>query len=207
MQQFQISDCEECNIFLFDSCACVYIDECKYCNIFIGACESSIFIRDCEFLTVVCTTQQFRLRDCISCSFAIFCESQPIIESSYDISICNYPEFAYEELSQQMSEAKTNPWNNNWFDVYDFTPKKFNRLNFRLQDLEQDVWRGFLEKLREKMREIKLRECPSIVPRVMGKQQSSLEEVGVLVVFPVVSSAKNGGIEFIQTREHRLLLE
>lgn len=38
MQQFQISDCEECNIFLFDSAACVYIDECKYCNIFIGAC-------------------------------------------------------------------------------------------------------------------------------------------------------------------------
>lgn len=38
MQQYQISDCEECNIFLFDSAACVYIDECKFCNIFIGAC-------------------------------------------------------------------------------------------------------------------------------------------------------------------------
>ena len=31
-----------------------------------------------------------------------------------------------------MREAKTNPWNNNWFDIYDFTPKKFNKVNHRL---------------------------------------------------------------------------
>lgn len=91
MQQFQISDCEECDIYLFDSCACVYIDECKFCNIYIGACESSIFVRDSHHLTVIGTTQQFRVRDCLDCHFFIFCESQPVIESSYSIVFSCYP--------------------------------------------------------------------------------------------------------------------
>jgi len=34
-----------------------------------------------------------------------------------------------------MGETKTSPWNNNWFDVYDFTPKKFNRENHVLAEL------------------------------------------------------------------------
>ena len=34
-----------------------------------------------------------------------------------------------------MQEIKTNPWNNNWFDVYDYTPHKFNTQNFRLASL------------------------------------------------------------------------
>lgn len=130
MQQFQISDCEECFIFLFDAAACVYIDECKYCTVVIGSCESSVFVRDCTHTKVICATQQFRVRDCTNCHFAIFCESQPIIESSYEITISNFPLFGYGEMFSQMQAAKINPWNNNWFDVYDFTPKKFNKVNF-----------------------------------------------------------------------------
>jgi protein XRP2 len=149
MQQFQISDCEECNIFLFDAAACVYVDECKYCNIFIGACESSVFIRDCRFLNVVCATQQFRVRDCVDCSFSIFCESQPIIESSRDIAFSCFPEFAYEGLEEQMKQAKTSPWNNNWFDVYDFTPNKFSQVNYRLKPIEKALWERFLLDLRK----------------------------------------------------------
>jgi len=38
-----------------------------------------------------------------------------------------------------MDETKTNPWNNNWFDVYDFTPKKFSKINFRLENQFQTV--------------------------------------------------------------------
>ncbi len=148
MQQFQISYCEECDIFLFDSAACVYVDECQYCNIFIGASESSIFIRDCKFLTVVCATQQFRVRDCTECHFSIFCESQPIIESSFGISISCFPNFSYEGLDKQMKEAKINPWNNNWFDVYDFTPNKFKRVNFTLKPLKEETEKIFLNKLR-----------------------------------------------------------
>ena len=85
MQQFQISDCEECKIYLFDSSACVYIDDCKYCYIFIGPCEASTFIRNCEYMHIVCMTQQFRMRDCNNCTVNLWCESQPIIESSFGI--------------------------------------------------------------------------------------------------------------------------
>ena len=38
-------------------------------------------------------------------------------------------------MTGQMSEAKINGWNNNWFDVYDFTPHKFGGLNYRLGNM------------------------------------------------------------------------
>lgn len=47
-----------------------------------------------------------------------------------------------------MKEAKTTPWNNNWFDIYDFTPNKFNRLNFQLKNMEEKQWQTLLSKLR-----------------------------------------------------------
>ena len=85
----------------------------------------------------MCTTQQFRVRDCIDCYFGLCCESQPIIESSHHITIGNFPLFGYRELFGQMEQAKTNPWNNNWYDVYDFTPNKFKMKNYRLGSMEE----------------------------------------------------------------------
>lgn len=37
-QQFQMSDCESTDLFIFDASACVYVDRCKHCYIFIGPC-------------------------------------------------------------------------------------------------------------------------------------------------------------------------
>ncbi len=37
-----------------------------------------------------------------------------------------------------MKEAKLNEWNNNWFDIYDFTPSKFNKNNYRLSSYEKE---------------------------------------------------------------------
>ena len=39
---------------------------------------------------------------------------------------------AYPQMIQHMEQAKTHPWNNNWFDVYDFTPDKFKTQNYQL---------------------------------------------------------------------------
>lgn len=39
-----------------------------------------------------------------------------------------------------MQAAKINPWNNNWFDVYDFTPHKFKKVNFELRPLNEADW-------------------------------------------------------------------
>lgn len=102
-----------------------------------------------------------------------------------------------------MKEAKTNPWNNNWFDIYDFTPKKFNKVNYRLS-LNQEPWNPFLQKMMDKMKEIGLKVCRSIMPRVMGKQEATLDEVSVLVAYPSPSPSINNSIPVIQSREHRL---
>lgn len=45
--------------------------------------------------------------------------------------------FGYRELLSQMEQARTNPWNNNWYDVYDFTPNKFKMKNYRLGEMEE----------------------------------------------------------------------
>lgn len=37
MEQFQISNCEECDIWLFDCTAGVYVDACRFCRVFIAA--------------------------------------------------------------------------------------------------------------------------------------------------------------------------
>lgn len=29
-------------------------------------------------------------------------------------------------MEQHMAQARITPWNNNWFDIFDFTPNKFN---------------------------------------------------------------------------------
>ena len=136
-QQFQISDCEECEIFLFDANAGVYIDDCKYCKIFVGPSESSIFVRNCQGLTIIGITKQFRVRDCINCSFILWCESQPIIESSQDLSFMCFPEFGYADLTRQFRMANLSSiWDNNWFDVYDFTPRKFSNTYYNHRCLE-----------------------------------------------------------------------
>lgn len=53
-----------------------------------------------------------------------------------------------------MQETKTNPWNNNWFDVYDFTPRKFGTINFKLTDKPGKEWPQFKSKLLGKMKDL-----------------------------------------------------
>jgi len=40
-----------------------------------------------------------------------------------------------------MIQAKINPWSNNWFDVYDFTPNKFGRVNYSFKEMPASIWK------------------------------------------------------------------
>lgn len=207
MQQFQISDCEQCSIFLFDAAACVYVDQCKFCTIFVGACEASVFVRDCTNTTVICTTQQFRVRDCFDCHFSLFCQSQPIIESSRGIKISSFPLFAYSQLFEQMGLTKTTSWNNNWFDVYDFTPNKFKCQNYQLKELEENKEKEVLKAIRIKMKELGLKESQPIIPRILGRRELPVQDFGVLVAFPVPPPIASKDFQLIQSRVHQLCQE
>jgi hypothetical protein len=56
-----------------------------------------------------------------------------------------------------MAAAKSNPWNNNWFDVYDFTPHKFKQQNYTLQELPDQKWKEVQARLREQMKQAGIR--------------------------------------------------
>ena len=84
-----------------------------------------------------------------------------------------------------MSQAKTSPWNNNWFDVYDFTPNKFSTQNYRLAPMSSEQLKKAQEKVQEKMKEVQLTWGSPVIPRIQGKDSYSAEEVSVLVAHPV----------------------
>lgn len=47
-QDFAIKNCSNCEIYLYDHFAQVFVDDLKNCKVFIGPTEGSIFVRDCE---------------------------------------------------------------------------------------------------------------------------------------------------------------
>lgn len=83
--QFVIADCRNCDIFLVDRVGTLTVDACAGCRIFVGPCEGSVFVRDCQDCQVVCLAQQFRTRDCKRCDIRLFCQTEPVIESSKNL--------------------------------------------------------------------------------------------------------------------------
>mmetsp|Transcript_10677 Transcript_10677/g.24326 ORF Transcript_10677/g.24326 Transcript_10677/m.24326 type:complete len:348 (-) Transcript_10677:89-1132(-) len=118
-QQFNVEECEDCDIFLLDTIATIFIDECKGCRIFVGPVESSVFLRNCSSCDVVIACQQFRSRDCSDCRCALLCTTEPIIETSQNMRFACF-DFFYFSLREQLERAKIKVWNNKWWQVHDF---------------------------------------------------------------------------------------
>lgn len=72
---------------------------------------------------------------------------QPIIESSRNITFACH-NYYYDELFDQMKEAKLSFWNNKWTNVFDFTPNREqpSKLNYKLDPSD---WVGFVSSLRD----------------------------------------------------------
>lgn len=118
-QQLNIEDCVDCDIFLLDHIAQVFIDGCVGCRIFVGPTESAVFIRTCQDCSMVVACQQFRTRDCFNCKLALFCTTQPIIETSTGMKFACF-DFFYFALREQISKAGLKLWNNKWWQIHDF---------------------------------------------------------------------------------------
>lgn len=88
-------------------------------------------------MNIVCMTQQFRVRDSTHCNFYLWCESQPVIQSSHNLKFTCFPsQIKYSLLLNQMQEAKLKLWNNNWFDIYDFTIGKYGKNVMNYQNVD-----------------------------------------------------------------------
>ncbi|XP_032232280.1 protein XRP2 [Nematostella vectensis] len=118
---FVIQDCHDCNIYIFDNSATITIDDCVGCTFFLGPIKGSVFFRDCNNCKVAVACQQFRTRDCKKMDFFLLCDSQPIIESSSGMKFGCF-QYYYPELEGQFEKASLSVYNNNWSNIYDFTP-------------------------------------------------------------------------------------
>jgi len=118
-EQFMVEECKDCDIFLVDHIATAFIDYCENCRIFVGPIESSVMIRNCKGCNIIMACQQFRSRDCSDCRIALFCSTEPIIETSSNMQFACF-DFFYFSLREQFCRAKLRLWNNKWSQIYDF---------------------------------------------------------------------------------------
>lgn len=118
-EMFLIEECKDCDIFLCDHMATIHVDMCDNCRIFVGPTESSLFVRNCKKCDFVAACQQLRTRDCEDCRFALFCTTEPVIETSVRMAFACF-DFFYFSLRQHFTSAGLKIWNNKWWQVYDF---------------------------------------------------------------------------------------
>mmetsp|Transcript_82307 Transcript_82307/g.145927 ORF Transcript_82307/g.145927 Transcript_82307/m.145927 type:complete len:354 (+) Transcript_82307:94-1155(+) len=124
-EQFNVEECKDCDIFLFDHLATVFIDVCENCRIFIGPIESSIFIRNCRSCNFITACQQFRCRDCTDCRFGLLSTTEPIIETSTNMQFACF-DFFYFSLREQFKKAGLPVVNNKWWQIHDFNKNDGN---------------------------------------------------------------------------------
>ncbi|XP_050424046.1 protein XRP2-like [Adelges cooleyi] len=119
-QQFVVRNCEDSYVYVLDYSDSVTIDDCQGCTIILGPTKQSVFVRDTVNTTIIVACGQFRVRDCTSLNVSLFCSTQPVIESSREMSFSCY-QLYYNQLEAQFKKANLNIWNNNWRTVYDYT--------------------------------------------------------------------------------------
>jgi protein XRP2 len=54
----------------------------------------------------------------------LFSQTEPIIESSSNITFLSAQNYYYAEFYAQMKQAKLSIWNNKWTEVFDFSKKE-----------------------------------------------------------------------------------
>eukprot|EP00747_Dinoflagellata_sp_TGD_P164313 gnl/TRDRNA2_/TRDRNA2_184087_c0_seq1.p1 gnl/TRDRNA2_/TRDRNA2_184087_c0~~gnl/TRDRNA2_/TRDRNA2_184087_c0_seq1.p1 ORF type:complete len:347 (-),score=72.65 gnl/TRDRNA2_/TRDRNA2_184087_c0_seq1:158-1198(-) len=134
-EQFNIEECQDCDIFLCDHIATCFMDDCTGCRVFIGPVESSVFLRGCRNCDFVIACQQFRSRDCHNCRLSLLSTTEPIIETSLNMQFACF-DFFYFSLRQHLSRAGLKVWNNKWWQVHDFN-KNADNPNWTLLPQEQ----------------------------------------------------------------------
>ncbi|KAI8926534.1 tubulin binding cofactor C-domain-containing protein, partial [Entophlyctis helioformis] len=132
---FAIEDCKDASLFVLDASAQTTVDACENSVLVIGPCEGPVFIRDCSNCTVVCAAHQLRLRGCKDMRISLYVATQPIIETSTNVSFACY-EYTYPALQDQFKAAKLDPSKNVWWQVYDFNDS--TGANWHLADSQTD---------------------------------------------------------------------
>ncbi|CAG0915529.1 unnamed protein product [Notodromas monacha] len=184
-QQFIVQNCTDSMILLFDCIGSITIDDCRRCKIFVGPVASSIFIRGCLECTVIVACGQFRMRDCSCLDIMLHCATQPIIESSKNVRFGCYQYF-YNGLPEQFSKAGLNFFNNQWWNVHDFTPDDaVSNWDLMPSTEKPDVFLNGREKLGIEYVELEVssEEETSIIPLSHGDRGMRHDGAGFICLF------------------------
>lgn len=115
-----MQDLEDCEIYICDPTAQVFIDGCKRCLILLAPCHSSVFVRTCEECTLWVAAQQLRTFESKRCCFHLFSKTAPIIETSEDLAFSPWSAW-YPSCTGQFAEVGLPPERNLWNAIFDFT--------------------------------------------------------------------------------------
>ncbi|EGR31078.1 retinitis pigmentosa 2, putative [Ichthyophthirius multifiliis] len=133
---FAISNCINCEIYIFDYLAQVFVDDCKNCKVYIGPTKGSIFVRDCQDIQLHSSSAQLRISDSKNISALIYSQSDPTLENTSGLILGPY-NFIYPGFKEhfQLSELRPgflfkniqnilqiNVDEDKWSQVFDFTP-------------------------------------------------------------------------------------
>eukprot|EP00128_Syssomonas_multiformis_P017073 Colp12_sorted_trinity150504_noHs@34636 len=166
---FVIEDCEDCFIYLFDYIDSVQIDACKNCTIVIGPVKGSVFLRELTNCKCIIACQQFRTRDCKNMDTYLYCMTRPIIESSSKLRF-GCLQLSYPEFEAHFKAAGLEIFNNDWSDIYDFSPSDGANFSFMPEDTNME---DFIPKATEgELAAVQWTSVPdsSLVPISIGKR-------------------------------------
>merc|ERR1719382_1695382 len=99
---------EDCEVYVCDISAQIFVDYCKRCLLLLGPCESSIFVRDCEDCVIWIAAQQLRTNNCHRCTFYLYSKTEPIIETSNQLSFAPWAA-RYPGCTSHFAAANFNP--------------------------------------------------------------------------------------------------
>lgn len=141
--ELRISNCHDSTIILLDNVSTVTVDDCAGCDIVLVASSQSTFLRSSTRCRFAVSSGQLRTRDLTACSIFLHCNTDPIIESSEDLTFMpfcigiNLPD-AFSDNSKveqvvyyinyaiQSAQARASliGLKNRFERVYNFTPEK-----------------------------------------------------------------------------------
>lgn len=136
-QPFDVSDLEGCTVMLLDHINQVQIDHLSNCRIFVGPSSESVFVRNCTNCVFTIACKQLRTRDCFDCSIYLYSLTDPIIETSEQMTFAPF-NGAYCGIERNFTDARLEPTNNHWSQVYDFNDPEKSGANWRVLNQEEE---------------------------------------------------------------------
>ena len=100
-----MEESDDCNVYLLDLVASLTVDYCTNCTLVTGLVESSAFIRNCKDCVFVLAVGQFRTRECTNCKFFLYSSTEPIIETSRNLSIGCYT-YHYSNMASNFEKVR-----------------------------------------------------------------------------------------------------